>query len=475
MSDKLVRDYDGFKYEILKKIKDKIPEYTDFSDNDPGVAIVEGIAYCLDILSYYNDRVGNEVFLDTAKDTESIIKIANLFGYEIQGRTPARFKQVFEITPQENEITILKGTRITTNEPNEEERLTFEVEKDLVIPKGNTGLEKDTDGNYLYQTDITNAITVEGKVIGTSNGGKYQEFELPDNNIIEDTIDIYVNEGKGYEKWEKVKNFINSGIYSKHYRIKFDGVKFRVIFGNGALGKIPSNVPNGIIADYKVGGGKTGNVGANTITELSQAPSYIKTTFNYDEAFELGQDVESLEEIRRNITSNFKTLERAVTLKDFEDVAYKIPYVKSVKAIKNALDINAVDIYILIEGVEVIPNELLVEIANFYDNVRLLGVNITVNSPTFINIDLPITLWLFDNYRQSKIQELVQNLIEVKFNIGNWTFGKEYVKSELINEIKNIEGVKAINIDSLEFITPNENEILKLGNLTFDMRGGIVE
>ena len=94
------RDYAGYRTDMINQLKAKIPEYSDFSSSDMGIVLIELLAYQLDSLSYYIDKITNELFLDTAYEKESVSRLARMLGYEMAESTPAKYLQVFEIIPQ---------------------------------------------------------------------------------------------------------------------------------------------------------------------------------------------------------------------------------------------------------------------------------------------------------------------------------------------------------------------------------------
>ena len=60
--DYLTKDYAGFRQGMLNQIPLLMPQWTDRSEADFGVVLIELMAYVADILSYYQDRVANEAF-----------------------------------------------------------------------------------------------------------------------------------------------------------------------------------------------------------------------------------------------------------------------------------------------------------------------------------------------------------------------------------------------------------------------------
>ena len=71
--DYLTLDYEGFRQMMIDRLKERLPEYTDFSETDMGIVLIELTAHGLDILSYYKDRQSLECFLPTARERKNVI------------------------------------------------------------------------------------------------------------------------------------------------------------------------------------------------------------------------------------------------------------------------------------------------------------------------------------------------------------------------------------------------------------------
>ena len=50
------RDYEAYRELMIQKLQEKMPEYTDVSQTDAGIVILECLANGLDILSMYSDN-----------------------------------------------------------------------------------------------------------------------------------------------------------------------------------------------------------------------------------------------------------------------------------------------------------------------------------------------------------------------------------------------------------------------------------
>ncbi|MCZ6818166.1 MAG: putative baseplate assembly protein [Calditrichaeota bacterium] len=81
--DYVTKDYEGFRQAMLNEIPQLLPNWTDRSESDFGVVLIELFAYVSDILSYYQDRIANEAYLDTATQRRSVVELLRLLNYQI--------------------------------------------------------------------------------------------------------------------------------------------------------------------------------------------------------------------------------------------------------------------------------------------------------------------------------------------------------------------------------------------------------
>lgn len=121
--------------------------------------------------------------------------------------------------------------------------------------------------------------------------------------------------------WEKVRDFYGSSQTDRHYTI--DHLTGVVQFGDGVQGMIPSQGRNNIrFAQYRTGGGKKGNLAENKIAQLKTTIPYVESVTNL-EAAGGGAEQESLERVKERGPKWLRHRDRAVTIQDFEDLAYE--------------------------------------------------------------------------------------------------------------------------------------------------------
>ena len=66
----LAKDYASFRQLILDRLALLIPAWKERHVPDLGIALVELLAYAGDYLSYYQDAVATEAYLDTAREAD---------------------------------------------------------------------------------------------------------------------------------------------------------------------------------------------------------------------------------------------------------------------------------------------------------------------------------------------------------------------------------------------------------------------
>lgn len=467
------RDYEAFRGLLIEKLQEKMPEYTDTSETDAGIVILEALANGLDILSLYSDIIANDVILPTTQDRNLAVIIAKCLGYIPYNQTASEYPQVFVLDEVRNDDTLIpRGTVVTTPESSDLATMYYETMEDLVIPSGALGNEQDESGNYLYTVKIQHGSSVYQDVIGTSSGAPLQSFKLNYTNVLIDTIELYINEGTGQELWRKVDSFLEYDETSKVYTVSVDEFDVCTVeFGNGLRGKVPTSYPNGITANYRIGGGEASNVSANTITELDSNIPYVDSTFNL-EATILGHEKESLESIKENAPASYRTRDRIVALDDYSDLL-RINFYDflALKTLRDETDRKLVHIYYMMKtGYSMTPN-LVAKITEFISSRCMIGTTFDLNPYVPQVVNITARMYVDPDYNKDELEANVITYLQgVTFYYGELKFEDTITKSSIENEIKNtFDGILSFRINTPEedIIAPNSKEnVLTLGTVT---------
>ena len=129
------------------------------------------------------------------------------------------------------------------------------------------------------------------------------------------TLDVLVSGAR----WTEVPSLYGAGPRDRLYTTRDDDAgRSTVIFGDGVEGaRLPTGQQN-IRATYRKGLGAIGNVRKGQLATLLTRPLGVIGAIN-PEAASGGQDPETLADARRNAPLTVLTLDRAVSLRDYED------------------------------------------------------------------------------------------------------------------------------------------------------------
>lgn len=472
--DLSTRDYKGYRTEMINQLKAKIPEYSDFSSSDMGIVLIELLASQLDSLSYYIDKITNELFLDTAYEKESVSRLARMLGYEMTESTPAKYEQVFEINPLDQPYIIPKGFRVTTEDSLTEQIVVFETEEDLIIPAGCTGLEKDENGKYLYSTTVVEGETIANEILGTGTDAKDQTFNLHYHPVIYGSVQLNVASYVGSVEWSHVKNFVSSDSQSPHYTLTLSEEGLATVkFGNGISGMIPESIEDGITVTYRVGGGEVGNVGINTITRMPLKLAVIKRTFNPFEAIEKGADSENIDIARIKAPASIGTKYGIVTLTDYRNLALSHRDVLKANSVVVGEDKSLVEVYYILKP-EANESKVLDELHDEYSDRKMLGTRYRLIEAEQVPIDVIVDLKLYSHASKQEIMEEVTNYFKTVLKAGQYDFLEMPEPSDYIYDLLQMDGVRSAIVNFKQHPELASNQLVTLGNLevNISMEGG---
>ena len=114
--DYLAKDFSSFRSLMLDRFSLLAPEWTERTRADPGIALVEALAYVADELSYRQDAVATEAYLATARRRTSLRRHARLVDYLVhEGANARAWVRVFAGSEG---VALERGTQLLTRVPD---------------------------------------------------------------------------------------------------------------------------------------------------------------------------------------------------------------------------------------------------------------------------------------------------------------------------------------------------------------------
>lgn len=471
--DYITKDYEGFRDMMIQSIPKYAPEWTDTSQSDMGIVLIELLAQGLDILSYYQDKAFQENFLATAKTRRAVLNLSKLLGYELKTQVPAKFKVKFNKSADytESVIKVPKGTRIGTD-PLLSSQIIFETDEDLTIKAGET----------FGVVSVTHGQTISSDLVGVGNNSINQKYKLSYQDVLIDTVEVKTQirteqgGGSNYQYWTRVDDFLSSDATHRHFTVATDEFNNCFIqFGNGVTGMCVPNNYN-IVVSYRVGGGKIGNVGARTInTFITSEINGISTFYNEDTAYQLGEDLESIETARIKAPARYRTLNRAITKMDFEDITRGVEGVAKCKVIESFNIDREVYIYVAPVGYGALTEELKSEILQRINDVKLVHDKPVIKEPKYVDFDINVEAIIGANFVNKEVKTYIEKVLAEKFSVDYNDFGQTVYTTDIYRYLlQEVGQIRSLTIKApLEDFTAEADSIPRVRTITVKVTGGV--
>lgn len=366
----------------------------------------------------------------------------------------------------ENQVFIISGNEFETEEELSEIISLNSTESDdtytKLILNGSLKNKYQRDSVTIY-ANVAKATQGESKTETLGNGDAskpFQKFTLKQKPLTyvsastatgsETTLEVRVND----ILWEEAQSFYNLPKNKRAYitRLADDGTVM-VQFGDGVTGsRLPTGTEN-ITANYRAGIGLDGLVKAKQISQLMTRPLGVKTVFN-PFAPDGAADPQKLNEARQNAPLTVLTLDRIVSLQDYEDFSRAFAGVGKSKAdIIWSGENQLVHLTIAgIDGKEIATNsELYNNLLNGINNARHPDVLVVLNNYKSLLFNVDAKVYVDKNYEADKVLNDVKNILLDTFSFEQRSFGQSVTLSEVVAVMQSIEGIIFIDLENLYF------------------------
>jgi|GEM_PF-823222 hypothetical protein len=355
------------------------------------------------------------------------------------------------------------------------------------------------NGIYLNASWATQTETVQGEILGSSDGEAGQTFSMSKapfvseiiwvdelkslsaaemesivisgRDTVKETEDGGINTGF-WVRWDPVSDFLESGTSDRHYLV--DKAAGKISFGDGIKGTVPPSGSNNIKADYKAGGGAAGNVGRYEITSLKTSIAFVDSVYNPETA-DGGSDLETVGQALKRGPRILKHQDRAVTAEDFEWLALEASRnIARAKCLPNINDQNQtkpgwITVIIVPKSNQdkPVPSLRLKKQVKSYLKDRTANVismpgNIHIRGPAFQEISVTATLIavsmddlpLVEKESLDSLTSVLHPLTGGKDGNG-WEFGRYPSLSDFFTLLESIQGID--HVESLSLIIRDED------------------
>lgn len=376
--------------------------------------------------------------------------------------------------------------------------------KDVILEGGFTVITFDQSLTFTYRRQTVSinanvALATQGETVQETLGGgdatqKFQRFILrqppltyissADPSGAQSTLEVRVND----LLWHEVRDLFGHGSDERVYVTRLDDdARTTVIFGDGRTGaRLPTGQEN-VKAKYRKGIGLGGLTKADQLTQLMTRPLGVKGVTN-PIAPAGAADPEKLADARRNAPLTVRTLDRIVSLQDYEDFARAFSGIDKALATWTWFGEKR-GVFVTIagsEGAEIGDDSELHDhlVAAMFDAGEAL-VPVLVKSYQARLFRVAAALKIGPDFLPANVFADVESRLRGYFSFDARSFGQPVHLSEVISAIQSMPGVVAVNVTELyrsdqivnrqehiaaAFPRPNDNQVLPAELLTLDPR-----
>lgn len=380
-------------------------------------------------------------------------------------------------------VTIPQGTQLTAEVTyaDKTQQVAFTTLADVEVghignPYNSRPVSARQGENVAYRDKnkknlVANAHDIDGELLGYSNGQAEQSLSLSETQVDKALLDVYVDDGINFNKWQQVQHLTDYGPSSAVYTVSLAADNsVTVNFGDGVSGAIPPQ-DAAIKAVYYVGGGPIGNIAAGQLTTITAVPTttteeetIIKgfVTVTNESVGAGGADPETNDVIRFNAPRALSALNRAVTLDDFANLALSYRGVGKARATSEAR--TSVTVYIaptqadsstevtpgLTDGVETTAMTILRQnVAEFLSDKKQIGTTVTVAAPTYTQVELTVEYSTLPQYNAAQVEQYIKSALFSQFAYNYVDFADVITPEEIEFKLRQVTGIRNIRVKEL--------------------------
>ena len=288
-------------------------QFTDYDFEGSGLnVLLDVLAYNTHYNALYTNLAINEMFLDSASKRDSVISIANNYGYLPSSKIAAK-------------ATISMTVPVGSN-----------TDTTLVLPKFSPFTSSVAGVTYSFYT-TSDSIGVRNQSTSTYDFASIdiyegtpvvERFNIIDNskiilqnlNIDTTSIRVYIQDPASLNTtaYAYSENALTLDSLSEVYFVReVEGQRYQIYFGNDNLGKQPA-IGSVVSVEYIV---TSGNVANGLMLFTYSGPSFGNTpTIKVLATASGARNEETIDEIKYNVSHKHKVQDRAVTASDYSDI-----------------------------------------------------------------------------------------------------------------------------------------------------------
>jgi hypothetical protein len=340
-------------------------------------------------------------------------------------------------------------------------------------------------GPLTQQGRVADSAQRDRLVVFDPRGGATAALQW-DVRDVQPAIKVY----SGTDEWLPQADLLASDRFAAEFVVETEENGSAYLrFGDNVLGRKPLEGQT-FTANYRLGNGPQGNVGADSITRLVGGNANVRRVWNPMPAVG-GVEPESLEQVRQFAPQAFRTQQRAVTPADYVEVTQRRADVQRAAATVRWTG-SWYTTFVTVDRKAGLPVDAAFEqdLRGYLERFRMAGGDLEVTGPIFVPIELLLHVCAKDGYFRADVKQALLRVFGTGeqartgassprgfFHPDNFTFGQPLYLSQVYQVALAVTGVASVEAVTLQrygraaagelaagVLTVGTHEVIRLDN-----------
>jgi len=278
---------------------------------------------------------------------------------------------------------------------------------------------------------------------------------------------VKLNDGIG--DWTPRHDLLSSERFSVDFVVESeeDGTSF-LRFGDDEHGKRP-DAETQFTALYRVGNGRRGNAGADSIAHIVFTQPFgggqIDRVNNPLPA-RGGIDPEAIEDVRQKAPVAFRTQQRAVTARDYEEMAQRHPDVQRATVTFRWTG-SWYTVFITVDrvGGKPVDQAFEDELRDFLETYRMAGFDLEIDAPRPVPLELELHVCATRDAFRTDVLKAMRERFRRFFDPDAFTFGQPVYVSAIYAAAHEVPGVESVTVKTFQRLGMTSTEAATSGQI----------
>lgn len=246
--------------------------------------------------------------------------------------------------------------------------------------------------------------------------------------------------------WQQTSSLNDSGPTDMHYCVRMTEEGYvRICFGDGGHGRRLPSGTNNLRISWRKGSGLSGNLDAGSLVKTAK-PHRLIDVIHQPQSSSGGAEMEALDAVRSNAPRSLRTLERAVSVSDFEHLAAGQSSIWQANAFSLTSGVSRqqkVEVVVVPSGGTVLGHESKLSLQTYLEQYALPGTLVKVSEYERLKLLVEVVIQVkTDAFDPETVKMNVKNALLQALTLEARQLEKPLYRADLYQIVESVQGVE---------------------------------